>query len=195
MANKLADLQSRLLRTIDPDVTDALEENDITGHMYLLKWIRILFAREFRMPCVWTLWDAIFTLTPDDFSLDNYVCLAMLEEVRDDICVEDTAGILKLLKNSFEEYPIRDIIDKALEYQQQLGQITPTIDVDGEDSSYNSDDDYDEDGVRKWKDGDEENDGNEDEDERNVMTDEQQRTMRSSFSFSFQEVDDIDENV
>lgn len=167
--------------------------------MYLLKWIRILFAREFRMPSVWTLWDAIFTLTPDDFSLDNYVCLAMLEEVRDDICVEDTAGILKLLKNSFEDYPIRDIIDKALEYEQQLGQMTPVLD-DDDDDDYDSNDDYDEDGVRKWKDGgNEENDSlgddDDDDDEINGMTEQQKRNMRSSFSFSFEDVGDVDENV
>lgn len=162
--------------------------------MYLLKWIRILFAREFRMPCVWTLWDAIFTLTPDDFSLDNYICLAMLEEVRDDICVEDTAGILKLLKNSFEDYPIRDVIDKALEYEQQLGQMTPVLD---DDEDYDSNDDYDEDGVRKWKDGDdEENDslGNDDS-ENDGMTEKEKKNMRSSFSFSFEDVGDVDENV
>lgn len=47
--------------------------------LYMLRWARLLFAREFPVHQVWELWDAVFAETPDDFELADHVAVAMLE--------------------------------------------------------------------------------------------------------------------
>lgn len=80
-------LVDRLLKEVDPDISEIFEENNGIQGTFLYKWIRILFAREFKMSHVWMLWDVIFTYTPEDFSLYNCISLSLIETKKDEICV------------------------------------------------------------------------------------------------------------
>lgn len=44
------------------------------------RWIRLLFGREFPMPSVLEVWDAVFADGP---SLVDYMCVAMLMHIRE----------------------------------------------------------------------------------------------------------------
>ena len=46
------------------------------------RWIRLLFGREFPLPCVLELWDAVFADGPS-LSLVDYICVAMLMHIRE----------------------------------------------------------------------------------------------------------------
>jgi hypothetical protein len=71
----------------------------IRPHMYLLPWIRLLFSREFCMEGLWLLWDAIFALSPIDFSFANYISVAMIEGVKSELLqLNDMASALLFLQ-------------------------------------------------------------------------------------------------
>ena len=44
------------------------------------RWIRLLFGREFPLPSVLEVWDAVFA---DGVSLVDYMCVAMLMHIRE----------------------------------------------------------------------------------------------------------------
>ena len=51
-------------------------------HTHNSRWIRLLFGREFPLPNVLELWDALFADGPS-LSLMDYVCVAMLMHIRE----------------------------------------------------------------------------------------------------------------
>ena len=52
------------------------------SHTHNSRWIRLLFGREFPLPNVLELWDALFADGPS-LSLMDYVCVAMLMHIRE----------------------------------------------------------------------------------------------------------------
>ena len=46
------------------------------------RWIRLLFGREFPLPSVLELWDALFADGPS-LGLIDYICVAMLMHIRE----------------------------------------------------------------------------------------------------------------
>ena len=75
----------RCWQSADPELAAHLCALDLEPHMYLLRWLRLLFAREFCIDKLFLLWDAIFALTPDDFEFCDYIALAMLWNSRENI--------------------------------------------------------------------------------------------------------------
>eukprot|EP00943_MAST-04B_sp_MAST-4B-sp1_P003779 g3779.t1 len=71
----------------------------IQPHMYLLPWIRLLFAREYCMEGLWLVWDAIFAISPSDFTFSNYICVAMIAMCEDELMsLQDMASVLMFLQ-------------------------------------------------------------------------------------------------
>ena len=63
------------------------------------RWIRLLFGREFPLPSVLELWDALFADGPS-LALIDYVCVAMLMHIREVckyVCVVAAAVVHSLL--------------------------------------------------------------------------------------------------
>ena len=51
------------------------------------------------MEGLWLVWDAIFSISPGDFSFSNYISVAMIEMCKDDIMsLNDMASILLFLQ-------------------------------------------------------------------------------------------------
>ncbi|KAI8984111.1 hypothetical protein BDF20DRAFT_857996 [Mycotypha africana] len=84
------------LRTVDPTLYKHLESFSIEPQLYGLRWIRLLFGREFDFYELLKLWDAIFAQSP---SLDivEYICVVMLLRIRDQLLQKDYAECLSLL--------------------------------------------------------------------------------------------------
>jgi hypothetical protein len=61
-------IQNDRLRAIDPHLADFLDENFIAPQLYGLRWIRLLFAREFQLEssALLRVWDHIFASFVDD---------------------------------------------------------------------------------------------------------------------------------
>lgn len=90
-------------------------KHDIILHNHLLKleiplaifgirWLRLLFGREFNLHDLLILWDAIFAMG-DDLNLTYYIVVAMLIQIRDSLLSKDYADTLTQLMR----YPRTDI--------------------------------------------------------------------------------------
>ena len=53
-------IQSNILGKKDVELSSHLKELSIEPQIYLLRWIRLLFGREFHIEDVLVIWDAIF---------------------------------------------------------------------------------------------------------------------------------------
>lgn len=66
---------------MDPELKTHLEGLDIVPQVFLIRWIRLLFGREFDFQSVLTLWDVIFAEDPS-LEIVDHICLAMLLRIR-----------------------------------------------------------------------------------------------------------------
>ncbi|VBB89743.1 Conserved hypothetical protein [Yarrowia lipolytica] len=84
-------IQQKILRQSDPALTAKLEQHSIEPQIWGLRWIRLLFSREFDFPSVLELWDALFAASPK-LDLVDYVCAVLLLRIREKIitCTDDT---------------------------------------------------------------------------------------------------------
>ncbi|GES82722.1 TBC1 domain family member 5-like isoform X5 [Rhizophagus clarus] len=84
------------LQTIDPELHERLNELEIEPQLYGIRWIRLLFGREFPLDKVLTLWDGIFAEDPT-LRIVDHVCVAMMLLIRDDLLKSDYTGCLSML--------------------------------------------------------------------------------------------------
>lgn len=91
-----------LLAQADPDLFDALAKTTIEPQIWGIRWIRMLFGREFSFWEMLSLWDGLFSASIGETGLNDlidYVCLVMLIKVRDRIIGKDETEILTVLLN------------------------------------------------------------------------------------------------
>ncbi|XP_022797430.1 TBC1 domain family member 5-like isoform X2 [Stylophora pistillata] len=81
IVKKLNRIQEHMLRKYDPELWVHLKNLDITPQVYGLRWIRLLFGREFPMDDVLVLWDALFADGPM-LDLVDYIYISMLKAIR-----------------------------------------------------------------------------------------------------------------
>ncbi|KAK9453568.1 rab-GTPase-TBC domain-containing protein [Dipodascopsis uninucleata] len=96
-------IQEKLLRNIDPELERHLRVLGIEPQLWGMRWIRLLFGREFDFPKVLTLWDCLFA-ADNTLELVDFICVAMLLRIRDQLLVSDYTGVMTLLLR----YPVDD---------------------------------------------------------------------------------------
>ncbi|KAI1486135.1 rab-GTPase-TBC domain-containing protein [Biscogniauxia mediterranea] len=84
------------LYKIDPELSMHLKTIDILPQVFLIRWIRLLFSREFPFQQVIILWDTLFAVDPT-FKLIDFVCTAMLVRIRWELLNADYTVALQLL--------------------------------------------------------------------------------------------------
>ncbi len=69
---KLNSIHHVLLKAVDPPLYDHLQTHEVLPQLYLLRWIRVLFAREFEQPdtCL-AIWDWLFAAASGDLASAN----------------------------------------------------------------------------------------------------------------------------
>lgn len=85
-----------MLPLVDPELAQHLEHIDVVPQTFLMRWIRLLFGREFGFDDMLLLWDVIFAEDPT-LEIVDYVCLAMLLRIRWDLIDADYNSALTLL--------------------------------------------------------------------------------------------------
>eukprot|EP01127_Copromyxa_protea_P021052 TRINITY_DN7142_c0_g1_i1.p1 TRINITY_DN7142_c0_g1~~TRINITY_DN7142_c0_g1_i1.p1 ORF type:complete len:475 (-),score=112.25 TRINITY_DN7142_c0_g1_i1:435-1760(-) len=101
-----------LLQSLDPTLYTFLCNIDVEPQLYLLRWVRCLFGREFSLEKTLVVWDAIFGYDPE-LKLIDFVAVAMLIDIRSQLLEQDRNGVLALVF----KYPALEastIITKAL---------------------------------------------------------------------------------
>lgn len=84
------------LMRIDPELAKHLHNIEILPQIFLIRWIRLLFGREFPFEQQLVLWDTIFAFDPT-LELIDLVCVAMLLRVRWTLLGADYTNALQLL--------------------------------------------------------------------------------------------------
>ncbi|KAI1212852.1 RabGAP/TBC [Annulohypoxylon truncatum] len=84
------------LYKVDPELSTHLKNIEILPQVFLIRWIRLLFSREFPFDQMLVLWDTLFSVDPS-FKLIDMVCTAMLIRIRWDLLNADYTVALQLL--------------------------------------------------------------------------------------------------
>ncbi|KAL9024228.1 MAG: hypothetical protein Q9196_006668 [Gyalolechia fulgens] len=84
------------LRQADPELEDHLVEIEVLPQIFLIRWIRLLFGREFPLDLVLSVWDVLFAEDPT-LDLVDLVCVSMLLRIRQQLLRADYSEALTLL--------------------------------------------------------------------------------------------------
>ncbi|XP_052252707.1 TBC1 domain family member 5-like isoform X2 [Dreissena polymorpha] len=112
IVTKLTRIQDYLLKKADHELHVHLERQEIAPQIYGIRWIRLLFGREFPMQDLLVLWDAIFA-DSIGFDLVDYIFVAMLLYLRDHLLSIDYPSCLITLMRYPPVGDIHYFIDKA----------------------------------------------------------------------------------
>ncbi|KAK0546780.1 hypothetical protein OC844_007225 [Tilletia horrida] len=123
-----------LIRQVDPSLGAKLDELEIEPQLWAMRWIRMLFLREFDLTTVFKLWDGIFVADAQSLDLVNFLCIAMLLRIRGKLFAADNSTALQLLLRFPTEQVIPadkpDAIDLLLSQATKLQQSpTPSTGV------------------------------------------------------------------
>lgn len=89
-------LQEEFLAKVDPELERYLTYLDIEPQIWGIKWIRLLFGREFAFEEVLRIWDLLFAEDPT-LQLVDFICVAMLIRVRSQLLDADASTALTIL--------------------------------------------------------------------------------------------------
>ncbi|KAI9737462.1 MAG: hypothetical protein M1834_009617 [Cirrosporium novae-zelandiae] len=85
-----------LLAKVDPELADRLTQLDVLPQVFIIRWVRLLFSREFPFDDVLSLWDALFAEDPELKTVD-LICVVMLLRIRWKLLRADYSSALALL--------------------------------------------------------------------------------------------------
>ncbi|KAI0871186.1 rab-GTPase-TBC domain-containing protein [Hypoxylon argillaceum] len=86
---------------VDPELSVHLKNIEVLPQIFLIRWIRLLFSREFPFDQMLILWDTLFSTDPT-FQLIDLICTSMLLRIRWDLLEADYSVALQLLL----KYPV-----------------------------------------------------------------------------------------
>lgn len=119
--DQMNSIHNHILSRCDPPLARHLSKLGIEPQMFSLRWVRVLMSREFAMAQVWQVWDAIFSLTPCDFSFINLLCVAAVREFRDEIlAVEDATSVLLCFRDISDRVEADRLVDNARDLYEAL---------------------------------------------------------------------------
>jgi hypothetical protein len=102
-----------ILKAKDPGLYSYLCSLKIEPQLFLLRWIRVLFGREFKLHETLELWDSIFAYDKN-LTLVDYIAVAMIISIREKILSSDQSGVLQLLFKFPVENTMCSFVDTAL---------------------------------------------------------------------------------
>ncbi|KAI9300815.1 rab-GTPase-TBC domain-containing protein, partial [Cunninghamella echinulata] len=109
----------QLLHTADPPLYKHLESFGIEPQLYGIRWLRLLFGREFEFHELLKLWDGIFAQDPT-LKIVEYVCLVILLRLHDQLIEGDYADCLSLLMRGTQIIKPITLVEQATYLQGNL---------------------------------------------------------------------------
>ncbi|PCH38432.1 RabGAP/TBC [Wolfiporia cocos MD-104 SS10] len=89
-------IQSTYLKMVDPELWKSMQSAGIEPQIYGIRWLRLLFTREFDMHDSMLVWDGLFACDPT-FDLAQWICVAMLLRIRNKLIPSDYSEQLTFL--------------------------------------------------------------------------------------------------
>ncbi|KAL5273000.1 TBC1D5 family protein [Megaselia abdita] len=106
-------IRDNILKKEDQELYQFLMKMEIPLQIFGIRWLRLLFGREFALMDLLVLWDAIFA-DGDKFELPNYILVAMLIRIRDFLLHNDYTTCLTYLMKYPSNVDINLILKHAL---------------------------------------------------------------------------------
>jgi len=94
------------------DLLDVMNEKGVDINVFTLRWQMLLLTQEFTIPDVIRLWDSLLA-DMMRFNFFQYVCLALVVNVEQDILESDADAISKAIKESPSRIEMKDLIQLA----------------------------------------------------------------------------------
>ncbi|KNZ56182.1 hypothetical protein VP01_2475g1 [Puccinia sorghi] len=116
------------LKYADPELWAHLDKLEIEPQLWGIRWLRLLFTREFTYQESLVLWDGIFAQDGASLRLADFVCIAMLLRIREGLLDSDYSGALQLILR-FPQPTDEDSRIALLLYQAILLYQFPTPDT------------------------------------------------------------------
>ncbi|XP_041460256.1 TBC1 domain family member 5-like isoform X2 [Lytechinus variegatus] len=113
LVKKLNRIREVILKKHDFELYTHLNRLDIQPQIYGIRWLRLLFGREFTFQDLIVLWDAIFADSPM-LDLVDYIFVAMLIKIRELLLTAEYADCLMLLMRYPTVDDIHYLVNKAL---------------------------------------------------------------------------------
>lgn len=117
IVTKSVHIQEDLLRKADPELYKALKTNAIEPQIWGIRWIRLLFGREFKYDQMLALWDSMFANPASvdneedaDLEIVDYICVVMLLRVRSRLIDAEHTDMLTTLLN----YPLDETTPETM---------------------------------------------------------------------------------
>ncbi|KAL6457406.1 hypothetical protein MHYP_G00343690 [Metynnis hypsauchen] len=113
IVTKVNRIQDQLVKKHDIELHMHLNRLEIAPQIYGIRWVRLLFGREFPLQDLLVVWDALFA---DSITLDlvDYVFVAMLLYIRDALIASNFQTCLGLLMHYPPVGDIHSLLHKAL---------------------------------------------------------------------------------
>lgn len=116
---KLKMINEQIVRRQDYDLYQHLQQLEIAPQIYGIRWMRLLFGREFSLQDLLVVWDAIFA-DGISFALCDYIFAAMLIIIRKLLLASDYAQCLHLLMRYPSVPDVHYVIQLALHLRDPL---------------------------------------------------------------------------
>ena len=113
------DLFASILNHYDREVSYHLDMWKINHQFYALKWIMLLLWQEFNIYDISRIWDTLLS-DPDRFEFLNYICLSMINYVRDPILEGDFSDAMQILQKFPQDVDVRALLNHANTYVEGL---------------------------------------------------------------------------
>ncbi|KAL1392573.1 rab-GTPase-TBC domain-containing protein [Phyllosticta capitalensis] len=122
MLQKCRRIFEKKLPKADPELAAHLEQLQIAPQMFLMRWMRLLFGREFPFDDVLFMWDLIFAIDPT-LEIMDHVCIAMLLRIRWTLLESDDNMVIATLLRypaPDPEHTPRTFVQDAMVLKQKL---------------------------------------------------------------------------
>ncbi|XP_059478936.1 TBC1 domain family member 5 [Neocloeon triangulifer] len=108
-------IHDNILVPKDPELANHLVKLDIPLTLFGIRWLRLLFGREFPLQDLLVLWDAIFAeFNGSKFELVDFIVVAMLIAIKHQLMAGDNTVCLTLLMRYPGAVDITNIIEHSL---------------------------------------------------------------------------------
>ncbi|CAH1759812.1 11377_t:CDS:10 [Entrophospora sp. SA101] len=107
------------LKTFDFELYEHLSNLEIEPQLYGIRWIRLLFGREFPLNKVLILWDGMFAEDPT-LRIVDFVCIAMILHIRDELLESDFTGCLSMLMTYPPIDDVQLLVPQAIHLRDHL---------------------------------------------------------------------------
>ncbi|KAJ1557430.1 hypothetical protein HK096_007315, partial [Nowakowskiella sp. JEL0078] len=108
-----------LFRTLLPDLYNHFEEEEVDFKEWSSSWLQYMLARELPIECVLRLWDTYFSTTEGGFHLHEFICLAILDNQKEDLEESEQSQIHSLVLR-LPYLDMDQIISRAMDLRSQF---------------------------------------------------------------------------